>query len=103
MCYPGSHGMRIRFEWNPGKAASNLARHGVSFPEAVTVFTDPLARIFDDDDHSIDEHREIIVGHSNRDRLLVICFTEREDAVRMFSARRATRNEREDYEESGTA
>jgi uncharacterized protein len=94
--------MRIGFEWNSRKASSNLARHGVSFEDAASVFFDPLARIFDDEDHAWDEHREIIVGHSRRDHLLVICFIERGDTVRIISARKATRNERKDYEEGVT-
>ncbi|MBI4574498.1 MAG: BrnT family toxin [candidate division NC10 bacterium] len=92
--------MTIRFEWNPKKAAQNVADHGVSFEEASSVFADPLARIFDDEDHSNDEQREIIIGHSIRDRLLIVSFTERYGAVRIISARKATRNERKDYEEN---
>jgi uncharacterized DUF497 family protein len=72
----------------------------VSFDEALTVFADPLARIFDDEDHSVDEQREIIIGHSVGRRLLVVCFSAREDIVRIFSARRATKRERRDYEEN---
>lgn len=94
--------MKIGFEWDRRKATANFAKHGVSFEEALTVFADPLARIFDDEDHSIDEHREIIIGHSIRERLLVVCFTQRGDAVRILSARRATKNERKDYEENVT-
>lgn len=94
--------MKIRFEWDRRKAAANLARHGVSFEEALTVFANRLARIFDDEDHSIEEHREIIIGHSIRERLLVVCFTQRGDAVRIISARRGTKNERKDYEENVT-
>lgn len=92
--------MSLRFEWDPEKAAANLAKHGVSFEEALTVFSDPLARIFDDEDHSIEEEREIIIGHSTMPRLLVVCFTARDTAIRLFSARRATKKERQDYEES---
>ncbi len=92
--------MTIRFEWDPKKAADNVADHGVSLEEASSVFTDPLARIFDDEDHSNDEQRELIVGHSIRDRLLVVSFTERHGALRIISARKATRNERKDYEEN---
>jgi uncharacterized DUF497 family protein len=92
--------MSLRFEWDPEKAAANLAKHGVSFEEALTVFSDPLARIFDDEDHSREEEREIIVGHSTKQRLLLVCFTARETAIRLFSARRATKRERQDYEES---
>ena len=73
----------------------------MSFDEALTVFADPLARIFDDEDHSIDEQREIIIGHSAGLRLLVVCFSARAESVRILSARSATKREREDYEESG--
>ncbi len=95
--------MTARFAWDPKKAARNVKRHGVSFEEAVTVFANPLARIFDDEDQLAEEGREIIIGHSAQDRLLVICFSEREDAIRIISARKATKNERKDYEEGVTA
>lgn len=95
--------MTGRFTWDPKKAASNLKRHAVSFEEAITVFANLLARIFDDENHSVDERREIIIGHSAQDRLLVVCFTEREDAIRLIGARKATSNERKDYEEGVTA
>jgi uncharacterized DUF497 family protein len=58
--------MSLQFEWDPKKAKSNIAKHGISFGEAMTVFADPLARIFNDEDHSIDEKREIIIGHSRQ-------------------------------------
>jgi uncharacterized DUF497 family protein len=90
--------MDISFEWDPRKAAANRKKHGVSFEEALTVFGDSLARIFDDPEHSGTEAREIIVGHSARQRLLVVCFVERGKRVRIFSARKATRKERNDYE-----
>ena len=92
--------MEIRFEWDRRKAASNLRKHGVSFDEALTVFRDILARIFDDEDHSIGETREIIIGHSAKKRLLVISFVARQGVVRLINARKATRREREEYEES---
>lgn len=69
--------MSLRFEWDPKKAAANLAKHGVSFEEGLTVFSDTLARIFDDEEHSIEEEREIIIGHSTKHRLLLVCFTAR--------------------------
>ena len=72
----------------------------MSFNEALTVFADPLARIFHDEDHSIDEQREVIIGHSARPRMLVVCFLARESTARIFSARRATKRERRDYEEN---
>lgn len=94
--------MDLSFEWDPQKAASNREKHRVSFEDAVGVFGDPLARIFDDPDHSVGEAREILVGHDARHRLLVVCFVQRSDRIRIFSARRATRQERQDYEEGSS-
>jgi uncharacterized DUF497 family protein len=91
--------MDVVFEWDRRKARINLAKHGVTFEEALTVFADPLARILDDPAHSAGEVREIIVGSSKRQRLLVVSFTEHRDAVRIIGARSATRNERNDFEE----
>ena len=88
--------MSLRFEWDPKKAAANFANHGVSFEEALTVFSNPLARIFDDEEHSSEEPREIIIGHSAKQHLLLVCFTARETALRLLSARRATKRERQD-------
>ncbi len=89
----------MQFEWNINKAETNLKKHKISFVEAETVFGDPLAKIFDDKEHSFEENREIIVGHSTQNRLLIISFTEREnDTVRIVSARLTTPQEREDYE-----
>lgn len=87
------------FEWDRRKAKYNRRKHRISFEEAHTIFSDPLARIFDDPDHSIREDRELIIGHSNRGRLLVVSFTERDDRVRIISARAATKRERKEYEE----
>ena len=87
------------YQWNSKKAASNVAKHGVSFEEATTVFNDPLFVIFLDPDHSLREKRFIIMGESSRARLLVVAFTERNEVVRIISARRATPRERETYEE----
>ena len=87
------------FEWDDGKAAANLAKHGVSFNEAETVFTDPLARIDDDPDHSRDERRYLIVGHSGAGRLLLVSFTDRDDVIRIINARKTDREERQRYEE----
>lgn len=72
------------------------------FDEAETVFDDPLALIFDDEWHSTNEEREIIVGHSDLNRLLLVCFTERDSAVRIISAREATYKEHRDYEENAS-
>ena len=91
----------MEFEWDRLKAAGNVNKHKVSFDEASTVFDDSLARIFDDPEHSADERREIIVGHSILGRILLVYFTEREeDVVRIISARLASRRERQDYEEN---
>ena len=91
----------MRFTWDLRKAASNFRKHGVSFDEALTVFRDPLAFVLDDEDHSRDEHREIIIGYSILNRLLLVFFTERvEDVLRLFSARLATGQERKDYEKN---
>ena len=89
----------MQFEWNPEKAETNLKKHKVDFVEAETVFGDPLAKIFNDEEHSFEEKREIIVGRSVENRLLIISFTEREnDTVRIISARLTTAQERKDYE-----
>lgn len=92
--------MPPEFEWDAGKATENFKNHGVAFDEALTVFADPLANIFDDPDHSGDERRELIVGHSAEQRLLVVSFTERGRRTRMISAREATARERRDYEQN---
>lgn len=91
--------MSLKFSWDRNKDVANAAKHGVDFQEALTVFRDRLAAIFDDEWHSDDEHREVIVGYSERGRLLIVIFTEREDAVRIISARKATRREVEAHEE----
>ena len=95
--------MTSLFTWDEKKAATNVAKHGVSFQDALTVFADPLARIFEDDEHSHVEPREIIIGHSVKRRLRLVCFTEWGTAIRILSARKATRRERLDYEENVTA
>ena len=96
--------MSYRFTWDEDKAASNISDHqGITFDEASTVFDDPLARVFDDEIHSFDERREIIIGHSMNNRLLLVCFTERpKEIIRIISARLPTKKERKDYEENVT-
>ena len=89
----------LRFEWDPRKAKANRAKHGVSFEEAVTVFGDPFGRITDDPRHSETEERYVLLGQSARRWLLAVMFTERGQAIRLFSARKATRRERREYEE----
>ena len=93
--------MALEFEWDQKKAEENLSKHdGVSFEEGMTVFAHPLAKIFKDDEHSYDEQREIIIGHSARQRLVLVSFTAAGDKVRIISAREATSTERKDYEEN---
>ena len=87
------------FEWDPDKASRNIAKHGVEFGEAATVFGDPLALTFFDPDHSDDEDRYLTFGHSIDGRLLVVSHTERGDVARIISARVAGRRERKIYEE----
>jgi uncharacterized protein len=89
----------VEFEWGPEKAAGNVRRHRVSFNEAATVLDDPLSTTFPDEAHSEGEMRFVTVGVSQRGRLLVVAHTERNDTIRIISARRATRREREFYEQ----
>lgn len=86
------------FARNDYKAAANFRKHGVSFDEAESVFDDPLAIIVEDRQHSEQEPREVIVGHSETGRLLFVCFVERMGAVRLVSARQVTRQERKNDE-----
>ncbi|MEG3834519.1 MULTISPECIES: BrnT family toxin [unclassified Microcoleus] len=89
----------MKFEWDEKKAAVNLSKHGISFEEARTVFDDPLYVDFYDPDHSDEEDRYIIVGESQQGNLLIVSYTERADFIRLISARKVTRVEREVYEE----
>ena len=89
----------MEFEWDPEKAARNLAKHDVSFHEAATVFGDPLATTYDDPDHSDEEDRFLTFGHTSDGRLLVVSHTDRGDRTRIISARKATRKERKQHEE----
>ncbi len=89
----------MRFEWDPAKAAANLEKHGVSFEEAATVFRDTLSVTGSDPDHSVDEERFVIFGLSANARLLVVSHAERDDTIRIISARTADSRERTIYEE----
>ena len=92
--------MAVEFEWDEKKAAANLARHGLSFEEAQTVFRDPLARIVDDQIHSTAERRELIIGNTLPGRFVFVCFTQRApQRVRLISARPGTKKERRKYED----
>ncbi len=88
----------MRFDWDKNKAASNLAKHKVSFEEAATVFGNPLSDTFDDPDHSADEQRFLMIGHSEKGRLLFVSHTDDGETTRIISARELTRTEREAYE-----
>ena len=90
----------MTFEWDEAKAAANLAKHGVGFDEAKTVFDDPLYVDFYDPEHSVDESRYIIIGKSRQGRLLIVSYTERNDAIRLIGARELTATERAAYEEN---
>ena len=92
--------MALKFEWDPQKAESNLAKHGVPFEEAATAFGDPLGRITDDPRHSVDEERFVVLELSQQQHLLAVMFVEREEAIRIISARRPILRERRDYEQS---
>jgi uncharacterized DUF497 family protein len=89
----------VGFAWDPRKAKRNLAKHGVSFDDAMTVFDDDLFVVFADPDHSTEESRFIILGQSKPGRLLVVAYAERSAAIRIISAREATRHERKIYAE----
>ena len=91
--------VQIKFEWNEGKASSNLQKHGVSFEEARTVFYDERARLIADPDHSGNEERFVLLGLSSPLRLLVVCHCYRDKGViRIISARKATKSESRAYD-----
>jgi len=88
----------LSFEWDRNKNASNQKKHGVSFEEATTVFSDDLARLIPDPD-SKGEERFILMGVSSQSRILTVCHCERgSDVIRIISARKADKNERKQYE-----
>jgi uncharacterized DUF497 family protein len=86
------------FEWDEEKAESNRSKHGIDFDEAASVFDDYFYVDFYDPKHSVDEHRFLIIGESNRNRLLIVSYTERDDKIRIISARELTPQERRIYE-----
>ncbi|NUN14977.1 MAG: BrnT family toxin [Myxococcales bacterium] len=93
----------LRFEWDPTKNQVNIKKHGVSFEEAQSVFYDDFAVQFFDEDSSENERRFILLGMSRKSRLLIVCHCERHmgRVIRIISARRATKNEADWYEEGG--
>ena len=96
------HGMV--FKWNELKAEENVQKHGITFEEAATAFRDDFAQLYDDEEHSSDETRFILLGYSVISRLLIVCHCYRgddESTIRIISARKATQHERHIYEERG--
>ena len=89
----------LQFEWDPEKAKLNVKKHGITFPEAATVFADTFSTTFPDPDHSVGEKRHITVGMSELEKVLIISHTDRGNMVRLISARKTTRHERKYYEE----
>ena len=89
----------MEFEWDPDKAELNLKKHGVSFAQASTVYCDLLSITFYDPDHSDDEDRFITIGTSSEDVLLIVSHTDRDDRIRIISARKAKRCERRIYQD----
>jgi uncharacterized DUF497 family protein len=89
----------MRIEWDPRKARSNLRKHKVSFEEAATSLSDPMAATGADPDHSVTEDRFVTFGVSERGRLLVVAHSDEEETIRIISARTASKGERELYEE----
>ncbi len=87
------------YEWDPEKAKQNLREHAVSFEEAATVFLDPLAMTYPDPDHSDEEDREITIGYSTKQRLLLVSHVQRRKRTRIISTREVTRRERKQHEE----
>ncbi|HOC20352.1 MAG TPA: BrnT family toxin [Anaerolineae bacterium] len=92
--------MKVTVEWDPTKARINQHKHGVTFEEAATVFSDPLSSTIPDPLHSAGEERFIIIGQSHQQRLLVVVHTDRGDNIRIISARVANAHERKTYEEA---
>jgi uncharacterized DUF497 family protein len=90
--------MGLVFEWDAEKALGNQEKHGVSFEEAASAFADPLSLTIADPEHSVGEERWILLGLSFTGRLVVAAHTERQDTIRLISARPATRSERRQYE-----
>lgn len=91
--------MSYEFERDANKAEDNLRKHRVTVDDASAVFADPLAMLMPDPDHSVGEERHIVLGASAAARLLVVSHAERPPRTRLISARPATRNERQQYEQ----
>jgi len=89
----------MEFEWDSDKATRNVSKHGVSFHDAASVFGDPLSLTFYDPDHSDDEDRYLTFGQTTSGRFVVVSHTDRDDRIRIISARPLTRRERTSYEQ----
>lgn len=89
----------LEFTWDEAKARSNAKKHGVSFDEAQSAFSDERARVIDDPDHSDDEDRFILLGMSSKPRILIVVYAyrDKESQIRIISARKATPQERALY------
>jgi len=87
----------MEYQWNPDKAAANLSKHGIDFSDTVSVFSDALAVTISEE--RFDEERFITVGMDAFGRVLVVVYTWRGEEIRLISARKATRQERQQYEE----
>ncbi len=100
-CNYNVHMNSLRIEWDSRKASSNLKKHGISFEEAKSVFYDEHAKLIDDPDHSIDEERFILLGHSFSLRLIMVCYCYRDadKVIRIISARKATAQETKYYKQ----
>src|SRR3954463_11921104 len=90
--------MSLNFEWDEEKSSDNFTKHGVTFPEASTVFADSLSRTISDPLHSGEEDRFVILGESAAGQILVVVHTYREEKIRIISARKAKPRERKNYE-----
>lgn len=89
----------IIFEWDEKKEKSNVLKHGIGFAEAESVFYDPFSITIVDSDHSIEELRFVDIGMSDKNRVLVVSYTDRSDQIRIISVRKATQTERNDYDQ----
>jgi len=91
--------MALKFEWDNKKAQSNNKKHGITFEEASSIFGDILSITISDPAHSIGENRFITIGRSINDKLIVVVHTDRDDIIRIISARKAARNEIRKYKQ----
>ena len=90
--------MGLLFEWDRTKASANFKKHKISFEEASSVFGDPMATTIDDPQGRSTEYRFITIGRSVLWQLIIVVHTDRNDKIRIISARKATRAERSQYE-----